>query len=65
MTNMSSAPIPSIRIGSASATSDVLKSKRMQNPEPAETESIRQVIPTNVAANLQWIGLKEPRNKIK
>ena len=65
MTNMSSTPIPSIRIGIAECTSDILNPKMADNPMPPATDKRRAVIPAIVALSRQWIGLQEPRTKIQ
>ena len=65
MTNMSSTPIPSIRIGKAECTSDVQNPKMADNPMPPATDKRRAMIPAIVALSRQWIGLQEPRTKIQ
>ena len=61
MMNISSTPMPSIKIGNASEASFYEMPAKIPHPYPAETESKMQMTPTIAMLNLQCVGPHEPK----
>ena len=65
MINISSTPIPSIKIGSASEASVCMRPAVIPHAYPAPTESTTQTTPMMAMLILQCVGLHEPKKHIK